>query len=80
MRSAFLGSAEQVLMMWAGDQMVNYADQDGMASAVYGMLSGGRLATVAQRHRRVHEHQRRSRTTRPPELNQRWAQMVCSGS
>ena len=29
MRSAFLGSAEQVPMMWAGDQMVNYADQDG---------------------------------------------------
>ena len=27
--------------MWAGDQMVNYAVEDGMPSAVQGMLSGG---------------------------------------
>ena len=82
MRSAFLGSAEQVPMMWAGDQMVNYADQDGMASAVYGMLSGGPSGSPLW-HSDIGGYTSINAVVknyvRPPELNQRWAQMQAFG-
>ena len=82
MRSAFLGSAEQVPMMWAGDQMVDFADQDGMASAIYGMLSGG-VSGSPLWHSDIGGYTSINAVVknyvRPPELNQRWAQMQAFG-
>ncbi len=82
MRSAFIGSAQQVPMMWAGDQMVNYADQDGMASAIYGMLSGG-LSGSPLWHSDIGGYTSINAVVknyvRPPELNTRWAQMQAFG-
>ncbi|MCU0280056.1 MAG: alpha-glucosidase [Candidatus Nanopelagicales bacterium] len=82
MRSSFLGSPEEVPMMWNGDQMVNYADQDGMASAVYAMLSGG-ISGSPLWHSDIGGYTSINAVvknyTRPPELNQRWAQMQAFG-
>ena len=82
MRSAFIGSAQQVPMMWNGDQMVDYADQDGMASAVYGMLSGG-ISGSPLWHSDIGGYTSINAVVknyvRPPELNTRWAQMQAFG-
>ncbi|HQR80202.1 MAG TPA: alpha-glucosidase [Actinomycetota bacterium] len=82
MRSGFLGSAEQVPMMWAGDQMVDFAQQDGMASAVYGMLSGG-VSGSPLWHSDIGGYTSINAVVknyvRPPELNTRWAQMQAFG-
>lgn len=82
MRSAFLGSAQQVPMMWAGDQMVDFADQDGMVSAVYGMLSGG-VSGSPLWHSDIGGYTSINAVgknyVRPPELNTRWAQMQAFG-
>jgi alpha-glucosidase len=82
MRSAFLGSAQEVPMMWAGDQMVNFAEQDGMASAVYGMLSGG-VSGSPLWHSDIGGYTSINAVVknyvRPTELNQRWAQMQAFG-
>jgi alpha-glucosidase len=66
-RSSYLGSPKSAPLMWAGDQMVNYAIEDGMANAVQGMLAGGVSGAplVAQRHRWLHEHQRRGHQLHP---------------
>ncbi len=82
MRSAFIGSAQQVPMMWNGDQMVDYAEQDGMASAVYGMLSGG-ISGSPLWHSDIGGYTSINAVVknyvRPPELNTRWAQMQAFG-
>ncbi|WP_067474640.1 alpha-glucosidase [Actinomadura hibisca] len=41
MRSAYTGSPGKTPLFWAGDQLVDFDAQDGMASALRGMLSGG---------------------------------------
>ncbi|MFM2437496.1 MAG: hypothetical protein RLZ55_307, partial [Actinomycetota bacterium] len=41
MRSSYLGTPQANALMWAGDQMVDFADQDGLASVVLGMNAGG---------------------------------------
>ena len=82
MRSAFIGSEQEVPMMWAGDQMVNFADQDGMASAIYGMLSGG-VSGSPLWHSDIGGYTSINAVVknyvRPPELNTRWAQMQAFG-
>ena len=69
-------------MMWAGDQMVDYAAEDGMASAIYGMLAGGvsgsRCGTATSAGTRASTPVVKN-YVRPPELNTRWAEMQAFG-
>ncbi len=81
-RSAYLGSEPNVSQMWNGDQMVNFKDQDGLASAILGSLSGG-VSGFPLWHSDIGGY-----TSivvgglpgffldyvRPPELNQRWSE------
>jgi alpha-glucosidase len=82
MRSGYIGSAEQVPLMWAGDQMVDFSEQDGLASAVRGMLAGG-LSGSPLWHSDVGGYTSINAVVknyvRPPELNTRWAQMQAFG-
>lgn len=82
MRSAFLGSEQQVPMMWAGDQMVDFAHQDGLASAVYSMQAGG-LSGFPLWHSDIGGYTSINAVVknyvRPPDLNARWAQMQAFG-
>lgn len=40
-RGAFSGSPARAPLFWTGDQLVTWSDEDGLASALAGMLSGG---------------------------------------
>ena len=40
-RAGALGSPEHATLFWLGDQMVDFTDQDGLGSAVTGLLSAG---------------------------------------
>lgn len=82
MRSSFLQSPEQVPLMWAGDQLVNFAPEDGLASAVYGMLSGG-VSGFPLWHSDIGGYTSINAVVknyvRPPDLNQRWAELESFG-
>ncbi len=41
MRSGALGQARDVPLFWAGDQLVDWSEQDGLPSALHAMLSAG---------------------------------------
>ncbi|WP_165958813.1 TIM-barrel domain-containing protein [Actinomadura sp. KC345] len=41
MRAAYTGSPAHAPLFWAGDQLVGWDAQDGLASALHGMLSAG---------------------------------------
>lgn len=40
-RAGFSGSAQYSPLFWAGDQLVDWDEHDGLASAITGMLTGG---------------------------------------
>ena len=40
-RSGSLGMADEAPLFWAGDQMVDWSDEDGLASALHAMLAAG---------------------------------------
>ena len=82
MRSGFLTSNQDVPLMWAGDQMVDYSDQDGLASAVMGMLDTGISGTPLNHsdiggYTSVNVYLKNY--IRPPNLNARWAEMQAFG-
>ena len=81
-RSAYLGSEPNVSQMWNGDQMVNFKDQDGLASAILGSLSGG-VSGFPLWHSDIGGYTSFPfgkgpvfvvNYVRPPELNQRWSE------
>lgn len=78
MRAAFLGSAEYVPLMWAGDQMVDFSAGDGLASAIFGMLDSG-VSGMPLTHSDIGGYTSINAVVknyvRPPDLNQRWAEM-----
>lgn len=49
MRAGYNQSLANAPLFWTGDQMVNWDAQDGMASALHGILSGG-LSGIALNH------------------------------
>jgi len=81
-RSSYLGSPQSAPLMWAGDQMVNYAAEDGMASAVEGMLAGG-VSGAPLWHSDIGGYTSVNAAVtnfiRPPDLNARWAEMQAFG-
>ncbi|MCU0296837.1 MAG: alpha-glucosidase, partial [Candidatus Nanopelagicales bacterium] len=81
-RSSYLGTPKNAPLMWAGDQMVNYAEEDGMASATKGMLSGG-VSGAPLWHSDIGGYTSVNAAVtnfiRPPELNARWAEMQAFG-
>ncbi len=81
-RSSYLGTPKNAPLMWAGDQMVNYAREDGMASAVEGMLAGG-VSGAPLWHSDIGGYTSINAGVknflRPPQLNARWAQMQAFG-
>ena len=83
MRSSYLSTTDNVPMMWAGDQMVDFAPQDGLASAVLGMVSGGVSGGTAW-HSDIGGYTSINAVVknyvRPPDLNARWAEMQAFGS
>ncbi len=40
-RSGSLGMADEAPLFWAGDQLVDWSDEDGLASALHAMLAAG---------------------------------------
>lgn len=83
MRSSFLGSPSQVPMMWAGDQMVDFAPEDGLASVVLGMNSGG-VSGSPLWHSDIGGYTSINAVVknyvRPPNLNARWAELQAFGT
>ena len=81
-RSSYLGTPDSVPLMWAGDQMVNYAIEDGMANAVEGMLAGG-VSGAPLWHSDIGGYTSVNAAVtnfiRPPDLNARWAEMQAFG-
>lgn len=81
-RSSYLGSPKNVPLMWAGDQMVNYAPEDGMRNAVLGMLAGG-VSGAPLWHSDIGGYTSLNTGVqnflRPPQLNARWAEMQAFG-
>jgi sulfoquinovosidase len=81
-RSGYLCTAKDAPLMWAGDQMVNYAVQDGMQSAVKGMLAGG-VSGAPLWHSDIGGYTSVNTGVtnflRPPQLNARWAEMQAFG-
>ena len=80
--SGSAGMAEHAPMFWNGDQVVTYATQDGMASALLGTFSAGvsgwhlthsDIGGYTSVDARVRDY------VRPPEMNQRWAEMEAFG-
>lgn len=49
MRSGYTGSLQSTPLFWEGDQLVSWDAQDGLASALNGLLSGG-LSGIAVNH------------------------------
>ncbi len=81
-RSSYLGSPRNVPLMWAGDQMVNYAVEDGMRNAVLGMLAGG-VSGAPLWHSDIGGYTSVNAGVtnflRPAQLNARWAEMQAFG-
>ena len=82
MRSAYLASSQSTPMLWAGDQLVTYSDQDGLASAVLGMHAGG-VSGSPLWHSDIGGYTSIDAVVkdyvRPPDINQRWAEMEAFG-
>lgn len=82
MRASFLGSPQSVPMMWAGDQMVTYAVEDGLASTVLGMNAGG-VSGFPLWHSDIGGYTSINAVVkdyvRPPNLNARWAEYQAFG-
>jgi alpha-glucosidase len=82
MRSAYLTSSQHTPMMWAGDQMVDFSQGDGLASAVLSMNAGG-VSGSPLWHSDVGGYTSINAVVkdyvRPPDLNQRWAEMEAFG-
>ncbi len=83
MRSSFLGSPQEVPMQWAGDQMVTFAPQDGLASVVLGMNAGG-VSGNPLWHSDIGGYTSINAVVknyvRPSNLNARWAEMQAFGT
>ena len=81
-RAGYTGSPKSAPLMWAGDQMVNYADQDGLANAIKGMLAGG-VSGAPLWHSDVGGYTSVNTGVenfiRPPDLNARWGEMQAFG-
>ena len=79
MRSGTQGSAEDAPMFWAGDQMVSFAIEDGMPSALYGIQSSGASGWPLM-HSDVGGYTSIAYIyDRGPELIPRWSQMEAFG-
>lgn len=81
-RAGYLGSRSKVPLWWAGDQMVNYANEDGMRNAVKGMLAGG-VSGAPLWHSDIGGYTSVNTGVedfmRPPNLNARWGEMQAFG-
>ena len=83
MRASFLGSPQEVPMQWAGDQMVDFAEQDGLASVVLGMNAGG-VSGNPLWHSDIGGYTSINAVVknyvRPSNLNARWAELQAFGT
>ncbi|MFM8240518.1 MAG: alpha-glucosidase [Actinomycetota bacterium] len=81
MRSGTQASAEDAPMFWGGDQMVSFAVEDGMPSALYGIHASG-AAGWPLMHSDVGGYTSVAvvNYVRGPELIGRWAQMEAFGT
>lgn len=81
MRSGIAASARYAPMFWGGDQMVSFAPEDGMPSALYGMHASA-AAGWPLMHSDVGGYTSVSlvKYLRGPELLPRWAQMEAFGA
>lgn len=77
------GMAAQAPLFWNGDQLVTYGPQDGMASALLGSFSAG-VSGWHLTHSDIGGYTSGSVAildySRPPDLNQRWAEMEAFGT
>jgi alpha-glucosidase len=81
-RTGSAGQAEHAPLFWNGDQLVTYDSNDGMASALLGTFSAG-VSGWHLTHSDVGGYISIDAAVtdyvRPPELNQRWAEMEAFG-
>lgn len=80
-RSAFTTSPRYARLFWVGDQLVDWSAQDGMRSALTGMLSGG-LSGFALNHSNTGGYTTLASplVARSAELLERWSEMNAFGS
>jgi sulfoquinovosidase len=79
-RSAFTTSPRSARLFWMGDQLVDWSAQDGMRSALTGMLSGG-LSGFALNHSDTGGYTTLASplVARSAELLERWSEMNAFG-
>ena len=81
-RSGYTGSPKYAPLMWAGDQMVNYAVEDGLKSVIKGMLAGG-VSGAPLWHSDIGGYTSVNTGVtdfiRPPNLNARWGELEAFG-
>ncbi len=79
-RSAFTTSPRSARLFWMGDQLVDWSSQDGMRSALTGMLSGG-LSGFALNHSDTGGYTTLATPLvgRTAELLERWSEMNAFG-
>ena len=79
-RSAFTTSPRYARLFWMGDQLVDWSAQDGMRSALTGMLSGG-LSGFALNHSDTGGYTTLATplVARSAELLERWSEMNAFG-
>ena len=81
-RSGSGGMAQEAPLFWNGDQMVTYSSEDGMASTLLGTFSSG-VSGWHLTHSDVGGYTSVAgfgmSYERPPEMNQRWAEMEAFG-
>jgi alpha-glucosidase len=81
-RAGAAGMAQEAAMFWNGDQMVTYDSYDGLASTLRGTFSAG-VSGWPLVHSDIGGYTSITGNVRdyvrPPELNQRWAEMAAFG-
>ncbi len=82
MRSAYTGSPSRTPLFWAGDQLVDWDANDGLASALHGMLSAG-VSGMTLTNSDIGGYTAVDTPLgnyhRSPELLQRWAELAAFG-
>lgn len=82
MRSSYLASPQNAPIMWAGDQMVDFAKEDGLASVMLGELAAG-VSGAPLWHSDIAGYTSINAVVkdyvRPSNLNARWGEMEAFG-
>ncbi len=75
MRAGYTGVQRHCMLLWAGDQCVDFSRHDGLRTAITGALSAGLLGNTMH-HSDIGGYTSLYGLVRTPELLMRWAEMA----